>query len=287
MCISYCIRHVMANTTSAGGRGHLPRLIGRSRMKPQKCRVVEWKNEFCAIRFRTTAPPGEPLDFADLLRFREPITRSKRTVRGKVPDYAHRCMQHGESHNEVRALQVLVASAHADVLKVQPLQLVYGQEGKTVHYVPDILLVWDHEIWAIDVKEDSQVTPAAEEQFATVEKLFAKHDVHFLVWPKSAICGEPRFSNAQDLLDYQCCVVSPSDRERIRRTFAEQNNIRLRNLTNVDLCNVLSLVVSGMLFINWWQRLSEDSIVSVAPFGRQEWPNDRSAAARFRARGRR
>ena len=278
--------------------------------KKQKFRIVEWKNEFCLLRFRTPQPAGDKLDFRFLLRYREPITPGKRTIRGKVPDYANggkqygqTGMQHGESFNEVKADWVLIASAHADVLKAQPFQLVYEEGGKAKHYVPDRLLAWGDEMWAIDVKDDRErrllkkLSPKEEEErkakherekkrFAKIGEPLATHRIHFLLWARSAICEEPRFRNARDILDYQCCEVPPLERERIRRLFAEYTNIRLRNLTDDDVCNVLSLVVSGLLHLDWWQHeLSEDTVVSVSPIGRQEWPNDRSAAAQLRARG--
>jgi hypothetical protein len=279
--------------------------------KKQDLRIVEWRNASCVLRFKTSQPLGEELDFRFLLRFREPITRSRRTVRGKVPDYRNgdkeyggTGMQHGESFNETKALWVLVASAHADVLKVQPFQLVfvYEDDGKLDHYTPDILIVWGDEMWAIDVKDDRErkllkkLSPKEEQKrkakrerekkrFAKIGELLATHRIHFLLWSRSAICEEPRFRIAQDVLEYQSCQVSPLDRERIRQIFAEHKTLRLRNFNDEDICRVLSLVVSGMLHIDWWQhQLSGDTLVSVSPFGRQEWPNDRSAAAQQRAR---
>jgi hypothetical protein len=196
-------------------------------------------------------------------------------------------MQHGESFNEVKALWVLIASAHADVLKVQPFQLLYSDGGKLVHYVPDILLAWDREIWAVEVREDSKADlPGEKNRSARIGQLLNTHGIQFLVWVKSAICEQPRLRLAFDLLEYQSCAVPPLERERIRRMFSEQLAVRLRNLTNEDTCSVLSLVISGMLHIDWWQKhLSMDTIVSPSPIGRQEWPNDRSADARRRARG--
>ncbi len=280
--------------------------------KKQDFRIVEWRNAYCVLRFKTSQPAGEELDFRFLLRFREAITRGKHTVRGKAPDYRNggreygtTGMQHGESFNETKALWVLVPSAHADVLKVQLFQLVfiYRDDGKVSHYTPDILIVWGDEMWAVDVKDDREhkfskkFSPKEEEErrakreaekkkFRKIAELLATHRIHFLLWSRSAICEEPRFRIAQDVLEYQCCKVSPFDRERIRRIFAEDKVIRLRALSDEDVCSVLSLVISGMLHIDWWQpQLSGDTLVSVSPIGRQEWPNDRSAAAQERARG--
>jgi hypothetical protein len=255
--------------------------------KSQKFRMVEWSNDFCVLRFKTSQPAGEELEFRYLLPFRKPITRSKRAVRGKVPDYSNEGMQHSESFNEVKALWVLVASAHADVLKVQPFQLVYKNGGKVVHYVPDILLAWGREMWAVEIREDWKADlPEEATRFAAIGELLETQGIHFLVWVKSAICEQPRLRIAFDLLEYQSCEVPQLERERIRRVFTEQITIRLRNLTDEDTCRVLSLVVSGLLYIDWWQhQLSMDTVVSVSPIGRQEWPNDRSADAQRRARG--
>jgi hypothetical protein len=99
-------------------------------MRNGQARFVEWKKQFCVIKFKTAQPGGEPLDLRRLLRSREPISRSKRTTRGKVPDLIHDCMHHCESHNEVKAVRILVASAHVEVLKVQ--HPTWARESKNV-----------------------------------------------------------------------------------------------------------------------------------------------------------
>lgn len=236
-------------------------------------RYVEWSNSYCAIRFKTCQSTEDPFDLRYILRSREPITRSKPTFRGKVPDFAHHCSQHGESRNEVNANVVLVAVAHADVLKMQPFVLIYHHEGKKRRYFPDALLAWGDELWAVEVKQDEKAKdPLVKARYQVITDLLATHRINFLLWTKSEICSEPRLSTARSIIRYQKCAVSPMQRERIRTLFLADPVIALGNLDDDDIRSVLRLVVEGKLHIDWSTKLSRMSWVSVSPIGDQMWP---------------
>src|ERR1035437_2797133 len=53
-----------------------------------------------------------------LHRVREPVSRSKAGVQGKVADVVHRRSRHAESQNELKAFQILIATARADSWQV-------------------------------------------------------------------------------------------------------------------------------------------------------------------------
>ncbi len=243
-------------------------------MRNCQARFVEWKNQFCVIKFKTAQASGEPLDLRSLLRSREPISRSKRTIRGKVPDLIHDCMHHCESHNEVKAVQVLVASAHAEIFKVQPLEVLYQVEGKRARYFPDILLQWRNEIWIVEVKDDKKAdSPQEQIRFATLKELLLTHNLNFTLWKKSSICAEPRLANARIVLRYQTCGLSAFEREHMRRKFAETPETTLNMLSDDEVRAAFRLVIEGMLHIDWWVPLRRSSIVSAHPVGHQEWPS--------------
>src|SRR5213593_4751966 len=77
-----------------------------------------------------------------LRRVREPVSRSKSGVQGKVADVASGRSRHAESQNELRAFQILLASGHADAWQEQPFVLEYHHDGKRHRYTPDILVDW-------------------------------------------------------------------------------------------------------------------------------------------------
>jgi hypothetical protein len=224
-------------------------------MRNSQARFVEWKNQFCVIKFKTAQPGGEPLDLRSLLRSREPITRSKMTIRGKVPDEAHHCMHHCESHKEIKAPVILVAAAHAEVIQMQPFELIYQQEGKKCRYFTDALLAWGNELWAVEVKDDRKANdPRVIARYEVIKNLLATHRIHFYFWKKSDICSEPRLSTARSILRYQKCPISPL--EGIRTMFAAQPVVEIGGLDDDDIRCVLRLVVEGMLHIDWTSRLS-------------------------------
>jgi len=236
-------------------------------------RFVEWKNDYCCLRFKTSQPAGEPLDLHRIERVREPITRSKLTVRGKVPNAAHGSMQHCESHNEVKAMILLTACAHASTLKMQPFEMSYRLNGKIRRYFPDVLLIWGCELWVIEVKEDQKAEdPTEKARFDLIASLLATHSIRFKLWKKSEICAEPRLSTARSLIRYQKCRVSAFEKERIRNKFSKTPVIALGELDDNTIRSVLHLVIQGQFFIDWSTDLNRKSWVSISPIGQQSWP---------------
>src|SRR5579883_548268 len=72
------------------------------------------------LTFIASEGPDESIRLDRLWRVREPVSRSKSSVRGKVADVVHGRSRHAESQNELRAFQVLMATAHADSWQEQP-----------------------------------------------------------------------------------------------------------------------------------------------------------------------
>lgn len=248
-------------------------------MRKQRHRFVEWKNSSCVLRFKTAQPTGEPLNLNLIERIREPISRSKMTVRGKVPGAEPGNMRHCESHNEVRAVVVLNACAHADILKMQPFEMSYEFEGKKRKYYPDVLLAWGSELCAVEIKEDKKAEEAAEKaRFQAIEQHLRLFGIHFRVWKKSEFFAEPRFSTSRSIIRYQRCPVTPFDRELLRNKFAENPVIGLGELDDNDIRTALSLVINGELFIDWESKLTKMSWVSISPIGEQLWPANHTVA---------
>jgi hypothetical protein len=205
-------------------------------MRNSQARFVEWKNQFCVIKFETAQPGGGSLDLRSLLRSRKPITPSKPTIRGKVPDEAHHCMHHCESHNEIKPAVILVAAAHADVIQMQPFELIYQQDGKKCRYFPDAPLAWGNELWAVEVKDDRKANdPRVIARYEVIKNLRATHGIHFYFWKKSDTCSELRLSMARSILRYQKCPISPLQRDRIRTMFAAQPVVEIGGLDDDDM----------------------------------------------------
>ena len=69
------------------------------------------------------------MDLNHLRRVREPVSRSKSGVQGKVADIAGGRSRHAESQNELKAFQVLIATARSDAWQEQPFSLEYHLDG--------------------------------------------------------------------------------------------------------------------------------------------------------------
>jgi hypothetical protein len=182
-------------------------------------------------------------------------------------------MHHCESHNELKAAVILVSAAHADVIKMQPFELIYHDDGKKCRYFPDSLLVWGNELWAVEIKDDKKAEdPQVRARYDLMADLLATHRINFCLWKKSEICSEPQLSNARSILRYQKCPVSPMQQERIRTMFVADPVIPLGKFDDDDIRSVLRLVVEGKLHIDWTTNLSRSSWVSISPIGEQIWP---------------
>ncbi len=216
------------------------------------------------------------VDVGQLQRVREPVSRSKSGVQGKVADVASGRSRHAESQNELRAFQILLASGHADAWQEQPFVLEYHHDGKRHRYTPDILVVWGANREVVEIKEDSEaVKPENRARFAIVRDLLAEHGYSFRIWTRSEICAEPRLANVGLVLRYRCIDVPAAEREKIRRTFSSGAELTLQAVTEISGMTapaVLRLVLDGILYIHWWEPLRLDSMVSGTPIGRQIWP---------------
>ena len=72
------------------------------------------------LTFLALEKHAESIELDRLRRVREPVSRSKSGVQGKVADVASGRSRHAESQNELRAFRILLATAHADTWQEQP-----------------------------------------------------------------------------------------------------------------------------------------------------------------------
>jgi hypothetical protein len=220
--------------------------------------------------------PGRPIQIDQLRRVRKPVSRSKSGVQGKVADVIHGRSRHAESQNELKAFQILVATAHAESWQEQPFTLAYHHEGAKHRYTPDLLVSWGVRQDVVEIKDDHEAAlPENQARFALISALLAGRGYHFRLWRRSEIWAEPRLTNANLILRYRRVPVSPPDRERVRRAFASTPACTLGTLCAISktaVPSMLRLVMEGALHIDWWEPLSLDSHVGVTPVGRQTWP---------------
>lgn len=218
----------------------------------------------------------ESIDFRHLKRAREPVSRSKSGVQGKVADVFSGRSRHAESQNELRGFQVLLATGRTSDWQEQPFHLHYHNDGAKHRYTPDILVAWGSHREVVEVKDDTEADlPANQERFALIRELLAEHGYYFRVWRRSEISAEPRLSNVGLILRYRCADVTPVERENIRRAFAADSKLRLRIVSEVQgiaIQSVLRMVLDGTLHINWWESFTPSSDISSTPIGPQVWP---------------
>lgn len=210
-----------------------------------------------------------------LQRVREPVSRSKAGVQGKVADVANGRSRHAESQNELKAFRVLMATARSDVWQEQPFVLEYQHEGTRHRYTPDILIVWGAHQEVVEIKEDSEAESLENQtRFALIRELLAEYGFSFRMWKKSEICAEPRLENATLILRYRTVVVPARGREEIRRMFSLTPELSLRAFggDSPTVQNVLRLVLDGALHLDWWEPLCLDSRISTTPIGQKVWP---------------
>jgi hypothetical protein len=197
-------------------------------------------------------------------------------VQGKVADVVHGRSRHAESQNELRAFQVLMATAHADSWQEQPFILEYHHEEAKHRYTPDLLVFWGTRREVVEIKDDREAElPENQGRFALIGELLTEHGYSFRVWRRSEICAEPRLTNSNLILRYRCIAVPATEREIIRRAFSSTTELPLHKLceiSEVPVQSVLRLVLDGAIHIDWWEPLRLESRVSVAPIGRQMWP---------------
>ena len=158
-------------------------------------------------------PSSKAVSIEDLRRVREPVSRSKSGVQGKVADVLHGRSRHAESQNEIKAFRVLAATARADAWQEQPFFLEYRCNGKRHRYTPDVLVVWGPHHEVVEIKEDREAELAeSRERFALISQLLGEHGYLFRLWKTSEICAEPRLTNASLVLRYRRVGVERAER---------------------------------------------------------------------------
>ena len=236
------------------------------------------------LTFVASRESSERVAVDRLTRVREPVSRSKSGVQGKVADVISGRSRHAESQNELKAFRVLLATAHPDAWQEQPFFLEYHHDGKKHRYTPDVLVVWGADQEVVEIKEDSEADkPENRMRFALIRDLLAEHGYFFRLWTRSEICAEPRLTNVGLVLRYRCVDVPAAQHEKIRRAFSSATELSLCTLSEtpgITLPAVLRLVVNGTLYIDWWEPLGMDSRVSIAPIGREVWPVPAGVSAR-------
>ena len=228
------------------------------------------------LTFRPCPETTGPIRVDQLQRAREPVSRSKSGVQGKVADVFHGRSRHAESQNELYAFRILLATARADAWQEQPFAMHYHHEGTKHRYTPDILVVWGAHQEVVEVKDDAEAELAENRaRFARIGGLLAEHGYRFRIWKRSEISAEPRLRNANLVLRYRSVTVSAAEQERLRRVLSSTPEMRLGTLAETSqtpVQNVLRLVIEGTLHLDWWKPLGLDSSVSIAPIGPQIWP---------------
>lgn len=227
------------------------------------------------LTFTTFKEHSGSIDPNHLRRVREPVSRSKSGVQGKVADVAGGRSRHAESQNELKAFQVLIATARSDAWQEQPFSLEYHFDGTKHRYTPDVLVAWGTHQEVVEIKEDSEAdSPENRTRFGLIKELLAEHGLYFRVWRKSEICAEPRLANAALILRYRSVQVPAPEHETVRRMFSLTPQFYLRQFeeTAVSVQSVLRLVLDGKLHIDWWEPLGLDSKIGISPMGRLVWP---------------
>jgi hypothetical protein len=236
------------------------------------------------LTFVASRESTERIEVDRLRRVREPVSRSKSGVQGKVADVASGRSRHAESQNELKVFRVLLATAHPDAWQEQPFLLEYHHDGSRHRYTPDILVVWGANQEVVGSQDDSEADkPENQARFALIRELLGEHGYLFRVWKRSEICAEPRLMNVSLILRYRCVDVSAAEHEGIRRAFSSTPELNLGKFCEtpgVTVPGVLRLVLDGTLHVDWWEPLGLDSRVSTTPIGRQVWPFPYLASSR-------
>src|SRR6266536_3032293 len=128
------------------------------------------------LTFRPSPESVGPVRVDQLRRAREPVSRSKSGVQGKVADVVHGRSRHAESQNELYAFRILLATARSDAWQEQPFILEYHHEGAKHRYTPDILVIWGAHKEVVEVKDDAEAElPENQPRFALINGLLAEH----------------------------------------------------------------------------------------------------------------
>src|SRR5712691_5784234 len=209
------------------------------------------------LTFAASEESSTPIRLDRLRRVREPVSRSKSGVQGKVADVLGGRSRHAESQNELKAFQVLMATARSDGWQEQPLFLEYHHKGTKHRYTPDVLVAWGEHQEIVEIKDDAEADlPENQIRFALIRELLTEHGLCFRVWKKSEICAEPRMANVARILRYTTQEVGAVSPEPFKIGASTPHDFTGRNLTDYGGL----LPVATMLDKLGFQRLVEETL---------------------------
>jgi hypothetical protein len=92
------------------------------------------------LTFVASHETTERVEVDRLGRVRQPVSRSRSGVQGKVADVIKGRSRHAESQNELKAFRILLATAHPDAWQEQPFFLNTTTKGQGIGTSPTFSL---------------------------------------------------------------------------------------------------------------------------------------------------
>ena len=209
-----------------------------------------------------------------LRRVREPVSRSKSGVQGKVADVVSGRLgtrNHKTNSRPSRFCSpVGMRMPGRNSLSFSNTTMM----GKaSVHPRHSRRLGRQREV--VEIKDDQEADkPENRARFALDPRAAGRARISFRVWTRSEICAEPRLANVGLVLRYRCVDVPAADAKKSEGILLRAG-LSLRAVSEtpgMTAAAVLRLVLDGILHIDWWEPLRLDSRVSGTPIGRQIWP---------------
>lgn len=187
------------------------------------------------------------------VRARKVISRSRGRVTGKFASMKMGATIYWESQLERDAIMLMEIDPAVSAYYEQPFTLEYRHEGEIHHYTPDLLVEFGDGKQLIEVKPDEEAeSPANQERFALLTRLFLEHGYVYRILPEREIRIQPRLDNTKLLLRYRRVVVSDVTRERLRRQLAAHYKLPIKWFTDrpelgIGLPQIASLLCYGYL----------------------------------------
>lgn len=155
------------------------------------------------------------------LRSRRVVSRSNARATGKYPGFKTGRMLQYESQHELHAMQLLDACPHVIGFREQPCVIRYGQSGRMRLHYPDLMVVTadrSREFWEIKTAHDA-MRPEVKERTNLLSSLLPSRGFGYRLMRAEDLGLASRLANARLLVKLGRKMVTPLQRERIRRLF--------------------------------------------------------------------
>lgn len=198
-------------------------------------------------------------------RVRNPITRSRMTIRGQFPSKKMQCMVAWESQLERRACYLFEFSSEVHSFREQPCTLVLPFEDRIRRYTPDFEVVWSTgEVSYFEIKPFNKIDQL-KEYFCAISLFLEARGICFALLTDLELINSVREHNLLLLRAHQNYMLDQKIIDAFREIPVDRSSFLFGELVEYFESSsvVYALISQNFLFVDLNKSLLQNSLILI------------------------